>query len=723
MKRICLAPVKQWIDGLITAVVLTAAVLVIAVTCVVAGSNHTGAISLQDRPIASASRPIKRPDWARDAACKIRYAGRPALELGEGAAVDCSDASTNTATVSCGGGGAEPLDISFQDLCRTKTLPLQRAESVRVSVADPSEVAEGTVRQQNILVTWMEFSGRLSPVAERVISAKEMMTVAVAVSPNRLLRFERRGFSPVTESSVRLADKKGWALPQPRAGGELLAWIESNVVSPVKLRLSGPDSREVDRNSQPWLSVQGLSEGSYRIARVYDGGQETAPIQAQVTAGASTVAVLRSEAVGGAEIGIDPELCRNTEQLRIVTDSKTLSPRGATTSSESVFTVQATGECSLRVGGIKPGNYRLSTMGTQALQQVVPFGAGVQRWTTVTISAPSVEIHGRVTFESAPLAYASIEFRGNSAQNLDSVSQLGATTNEFGEYSLRLPSAGSYSAALRRDALPLPGLFQTLLVRDGANEFNWNVDGGSISVRLNNWDGRSPVSVTLTPVSSAPGSASLSKSIRPDEDPAFSLRPVGLGNYRVTATSRTQVAREARIAIIDKDHLTASVELDLGANTSVLRIVDSLGNPISGVQFGGVAIKELSPGVYEQGNLAPGTRLPILKDGFAAACRRSTVDRDVNVTLEPGRTATLVMQGVKWGSLGGAVLDPDSDCPVDLSRLPSNLVVSSDDETTFLVRNFPTKTVPFFWQQTGERIPFQIRSDGVLQVKVPTVKK
>src|SRR5690606_917147 len=132
-----------------------------------------------------------------------------------------------------------------------------------------------------------------------------------------------------------------------------------------------------------------------------------------------------------------------------------------------------------------------------------------------------------------------------------------------GLYVTALSSAGEYRATLAHGNVPLLVNSQTVRFEPGYNTWNWDVGGGSMTLRLVGWDQREPALISVSNLSEPTVLGGLGTAIRPGEAPEWVLEPTAFGKYRFKAHSGRKVSKEAKTIVIDEDHLTHTITLEL----------------------------------------------------------------------------------------------------------------------------------------------------------------
>jgi hypothetical protein len=254
--------------------------------------------------------------------------------------------------LSCDINGAEPLDVPLASVCERPELPLLRAvSSTNMGTADT-----------DLTIEWMsaDDEGRLSVVATRVFRPGEPVLVPVADASRRLVRFSRRGVSPVTALATDLRDT-GWRLPAPVEGGEVIIQRARAVVTVERYRLVA-DGTEIAREHDTGdiLTLQGLPAGSYELTPMYAGGVPGRVRKLRVEDAQSTFVFVPKEDVGGAVVRLHPAVCSEATRIsirRLSTETSKL-PEGGPPGSDAA-TMEPVSQCEIVFGGLRPGEYEL----------------------------------------------------------------------------------------------------------------------------------------------------------------------------------------------------------------------------------------------------------------------------------------------------------------------------------------------------------------------------
>ena len=205
---------------------------------------------------------VTLPDRGAEARCGVQRDGQTiAQQQGRRLVFQCPATSE---LISCDFVNAEPTDVPLATVCRTHFIPTQSAEEVRIVVKAPVLLT----------IAWLSGSGRpdMPILATRQRMVEQFISMPVARSFDRFVRFSRPGFAPVTVAAADLIGAAGWVLPDPLPGGELFVRVQSALVSPQAYRLSGPIAT-VLQPKDGVVVARGLPAGLYQLTPVYAGGK------------------------------------------------------------------------------------------------------------------------------------------------------------------------------------------------------------------------------------------------------------------------------------------------------------------------------------------------------------------------------------------------------------------------------------------------------------------
>jgi hypothetical protein len=515
-------------------------------------------------------------------------------------------------------------------------------------------------------------------------------TIHTSGSDTRLLRFSREGFAPVTVSATDLLARKRWALPPAVAGGELAVISHRSDVQPQSYDLSGVGIRAA---GQPGGMVTwvGLSSGKYTITPVYQGGIRGEPVTAQVTASASNILILPRENVGGLNIAVEPAACLEATGMVIA------SADGA---GDREMGFANSVECSLTIGGLKPGAYVLMLNGRDGVLSSVEFVVVPQVETRVNLSAPSVVVSGQVLLNNDPFGDGAIRFASVASPTIVKT----VKTNAAGQYLVTLDRAGAYVVGLADDqGQAIAGQQRTSTFESGYNEFTWRIAGGTLRIYVRGVRYVAPVSLTVHAQKHGevlPGLnlSGMSRSFGSDTPQPFVLRGIGFGSYSVRARQRAggpagdgpaSVSQQASVTLSEARR-EVTLTLELGENAAVLRIRDEAGHFIDRVEIiGGTRhVRQQSIGTFLLSGVAGGSRLILRAPGFVPTCRSAPSEGESDVVLQRGRVAEVLLQGVTpFNVPAGWVQWPGADCPVPLQYFDFSAMKTNPGR--FRIANFP----------------------------------
>jgi hypothetical protein len=524
----------------------------------------------------------------------------------------------------------------------------------------------------------------------------------------RALRVRRPDAAPV--SLFPVADATGktavMTLPSPIAGGELLIGFEAAVVRPISVSIS-QQAVEIANVPTPddRLAAATLRPGEYLMTPIYAGGMSGDPLRARVEAGDSAFASLPRAEVGALAVRVSDDLC--VEAPRAVVSSVERIATGSTSRQIAAVSVAEQG-CQFVLAGLRPGAYTVElTSSSTGLKVKEPLAITSQAVTAVSLSAPTVRLFGRVTISKRPPASGTRVLL--QPANLSDPDQETRVALQFdGTFEARVRVPGPY--LVRLVSMPIAGIGATreVSLKEGYNELNWDVDGGTLKLGIKNWDRSSFVEVTLSRVKSpesgptsqqAVSASEVTSGIGVQDELPVTIEALELAEYVIKARQliRGGIPRVSTPVTVSltSARSTAEVELELFPYESVIRLVDGSGQPVTGAQVRTVEgpVRETEPGAFsingKHGN--PGTEVQIRAPGYTPMCKAAPPNGvSVTVNLRVGQPAVLRYLGRDDLSRPvGQILPPGSDCWVSLSEFVHSLVKVSPTQVDVTIQNWP----------------------------------
>ena len=583
---------------------------------------------------------------------------------------------------------------------------------------------------------WSGWTSPLAPlgtVATRNyrLAAGAPLKLEVARTDRRFLRFSRQGASPATVSTLDVPTLKPWPLPSPVPGGEWFARMEPAPIVAERYRVTGPWGGELRPSARQIVARQGLPAGGYQVVPVYRGGPTGRPIAVRIVNTQSSVALLPHEPVGAVAAGVDPSVCVQVTGFSLDRVRQSSGERSTARQVESIVRLPGH-DCFPTVAGLAPGRYTArfsSAMGPIGGQDVT---VAAQRTSSAYVGGNGAAVSGQIRLNDQPFAGVTVQFRrGDDFQGDPHEAQ----TDESGSYSLSVGQPGAYVMTLRSgDALVAGPLKRPTLVA-GENTVDWALSGGTIVIRLPNWDRRTTTYLTLGFRRSSGADLAISRrvwTIGSETEYPIRVRGVPFATYYIRAEQPGGlVSRDVEVTI-DKDRPDATAVVELVQNRSTILVRDEAGSPVPGSRVAAVGVTvEVEPGRFSLAQVPTGTTLLVSAPGFVPVCRPVAAEGEDVVTLARGRPVRVVFSRPLAGS-GGPPGSLDgyrgSACPVRLASFEFQLLrgadTSADGVSEVLVRNFPTDDhLTFVWGTDPRPQPVAVAPDGSVQVTIPAEKR
>ena len=659
--------------------------------------------------------------WVGNGACQV--AGATEAVRARGRALEFSCEVPGRA-IRCDFEGAEPLDTSAGEVCRTKRLPLHQGRS---------NILEGVAA--DAVVEWLDTSWNNPPVV--VASRPGPLTqVTVSVTPTRALRIRRPRAAPVSLFPVVDASGKTAVMTLPRAvaGGELLIGVQSATVRPSAINFGEPVLASLPTPVDGLGSVI-LPAGEYVVTPTYTGDISGGQFKVTVNTGETTFFSLSREDVGALVLKVSDSLCAEATQAVV---SNVVSNATGSSLRQVAEIASPFRECQYILAGLRPGRYEIDlTSRATGLKVTEVADVAPQVVSFVQLSAPVVRLFGRVTISRQPPA-AGTRLMMQPAKVSDPDQMTTVALQADGAFEARARMAGPY--VLRLVSAPVAGLSVTreVSLKEGYNELNWDVEGGTIKLSIKNWDRSSQVTVDLHRAKSA--------SIGPTSEQAVSMSSVtsaiGVGEnlpVNIAALELSDYVIEARQILRDGTRrvstpvsvsltparLTADVELELVTYESVIKLINDSGQPVSGAQVRTVegSIAEIEPGVFsisgQRGN--PGIAVQIKAAGYTPVCKTAPANGvSTTISLRVGQPAVLRYLGRDdFTRPVGQVMPAGSDCWVTLGDFVHSLTKVSPTLVNATIQNWPGGSVPYRISASYPSTVLSPGPDGIILVQLP----
>lgn len=582
-------------------------------------------------------------------------------------------------SVRCDGAGIEPLDVPIDAVCRNPTLSF--TDGVPTSVALPLSSAR-------LKIEWLELrNDALMVTASRTIGVSGgMLTIPVGNAKTRYLRFTFANAAPVTLPATEVRDRTS-TLPTPLAGGEIIV-IRKEGIRPDAYRLHGPSDMFIRRPDASIGSVTGVAPGEYAVEAVYDGDVTVVERPVRVSIGRTTIVDASGE-VGAATITTQDSACRSSS-LRL---TRVDAPPPSSELTE-IATRPAPGDCSWYFAGLRPALYRAELLRQDGAGGATrPFTVQSQTVARVDVVPSSTRLSGRVLLNGRPVPSVEVELVNRAS----AVTNVVASTDSDGRYSIGLGASGVYYMFVRHPALPT--VSRSIDVKDGENVFDLSLTGGELAVKTHSpRQGRILLKIQSKRDSYNEESDGLETVVK---------QGIPFGVYTISAEQpvdggRTLVSTVETVTL-DASSPKVAVEIEVVENKAALFVRDESGRPVRGAtvrpanpfdftRSSGRTISPESDGSYSLDDVAPGTPLIVSAGGFVPSCRYVPSNRPATVILSRGRSVQVRFpvdfnrRAMTVAAVGNV---PGSDCPVPLAAFAPQVVGASDPPPLALrIENF-----------------------------------
>lgn len=678
-------------------------------------------------PLVPAAYEVKVtvPATVLRAACVVRRAGVAVVhQEGRSLVFQCP---SHDESVSCDFEGAEPIDVTLADVCRSRALPVRPAQRVALAPTTPAQLT----------AEWLVFA--LESRGVEVLATRQLSTdrgLFVAVRDDRFLRFLRSGAAPVTVRARELIHSQPWLLPDPAPGGEMIARIEPAEISPARFRLTGPRNMEMTA-SEDLIVARGLPPGRYQLTPEYSGGPSGRVRPFAIADTRSSAMYIRREEVGAVQLLAGPALCGEATQLQVVKVTTSSVSDGVSTSRVVVTRVAPDPTCSTTIAGLAAGKYEASYLGAGGQLAATEFAVSVGLTSTITVTPTTVRVFGRVLLNGKAGIGVRISFHPDDSP--PGVREIRATTDSEGAYEVRLSKPGVFRVNFEKNGLPIVTDERMTRVAEGDNSVDWPIDSYSVKVHITGWDRAARLIVAARRMlMTAPGPTGTGRVINLGDELPVVIDGLSVGTYRIEVRQdarKPEVARAMGSAIValDENHPDAIVRIDLKMSDRLLLVVDVSGVPVEKARVeasagNGDPLPAASPGTFSLADVMPGAFLNVAGPGLVGVCRIVPDEPQFRVELDAGIPVRLVFSGrsdVKEPV--GLLVWSGSECPVPLARLE---YVSVPAETAgaieFLVKAFPRaadlRYIVGPFDKPDAWLPIRIEPNGTVPIRLPERK-
>lgn len=632
--------------------------------------------------------------------------------------------------------GALVATGSFVALVVASSSPVSPNESGRWHGGQDRTVTIATDGTEPVRIEWLVLARDGTVSADRtatIAPGQRSIQVSIVPAANRFVSFRRAGSSPVTVGAIDLARARRWELPAIGAGGEIVVVFEPAAVVPIRIVMPSAANRVVAREDRFAVSMAGLEAGRHTWSPVYDGGIAGAVSAAIVTDGQTTFVRVPPANVGAVEI--EPGgACDYYGEIGIYRLEPNENPN-LTPARRRVAQVEAPWTCAGTIGGLAPGPYEAYVRGANGTVRTARVDVVEQSVVRATVAEALYRVSGRVTLNDKPFSGKEIQFLRQGAPAINAAR---VEIDGGGSYTVDLPEPGEYRVNLFEGRMAIPGRRSVVSVMEAYTIFDWKLQGGDLTVRLEGWQRQQSirVQVLLTPESEDPGigQVNTSRIVSVHDDNPFVIPAVPAGQLKVWATSagndEPYLTSAQETLTLSKDRPDDEVVLHLRDGGLTVRLFDGLGTPVSGAHLSSTVradrpsqAVEVESGVYRLERTIPGFSFYIRAPALVPICRVVPGGREMEAVVAAGRAVQIRFSRPVRGQPPGEVAGlAGSECPVPLSLFDGNGLGGSPDGTwdRLVLRNFPSVGSPaFIWRSTGERQPMVVDSDGVIRITLP----
>lgn len=667
---------------------------------------------------------ISFPPWVSGGTCVSGSSGARIDVRASKVVIDCR----KVGRILCDLDLAEPTDLDIKTTCAVGRVPVLQGHR-RIVEAETGE---------KITVEWIDWPVEQAPVvlAARPLGADG--SVALARSANRFVRFSRPNRSPLTVPEGDLPTTGPWHLPDIGAGGEVVVAVALAPVRPTAIRLETGAAAPlgqfgVDQHGR--VRVPALPVGKLTWRPSYEGNVIGPPGTVEIVSGRSLPIVILRQDVGQIRATLDADLCADAGQIKV--SALRVTSGGARIENERAR-ANVEGKCSYVFGGLPPGTYEVrADSGASG-----PVGAAVvrtvlvasQQEAVVDLAAPGVSMSGTVLLNGRPYPRPDLTILlRRQGDNADA--RISGNVLAGGGYSVRLPAPGRYSVSLAVRELPLVGTKRDVIVNVGENLNDWSIEGGTVKVRIEQWDHSTPVQLTFEARDSVKtGIAYASLVLQASDDETFELPGIAFGSYSLQAR---QVLRDKSVRVsttvrteVRETGSAPEVTLRLADYGSEISLVDNAAQPVvtpatlRSPREG--PLPQVAPGLFRATSkqVSVGDPISVLAVGYLATCILAPPNGgSTTVTLQPGiRTLVEIRASVRWGSLPGWVTLPGAACPIAFGlfareRLDPESAPGGEVISRFVLTQLPAQGVLFQADLAEPPAPLIRNADGVLVIR------
>lgn len=358
---------------------------------------------------------------------------------------------------------------------------------------------------------------KMTVVDKRRLMVTSSTKLEFVAARNHFIRFRYVGASPHTVSTLTLTTVTRKEVPAVLPGGELFLLVHSSPIRPRFIEVSGARTVRVPVDKNDYVAVHGLPPGEYTVTGVYETGLHGIPRRFQIVTGETTSELLTPDSVGGLELTAPKEICETASAFGIAKSD----PAGI----RNPIFVTKLPSCSVELTGIPTGElqafYRLIS-GALRTQQ---FQLDSQQIAKVALQPFRVTVFGRATLNGQPVSGARLIF--TRRRQTEPVGPSAWTqTDAAGYFTIGLDRGGEHSIHLQK-GFGLQTSKSASFV-EGSNELIWALQGGTIHVIIEGWDGGADVEIVLV-------GQNTTRSARWTDRLAFQGLPFGSYELRVDA--------------------------------------------------------------------------------------------------------------------------------------------------------------------------------------------
>jgi hypothetical protein len=607
--------------------------------------------------------------------------------------VKCAEPSE---ILSCDGPSVEPVDVETADICKKRAVPFSPSSVVRLGMA-PAE---------RTMVQWLDLSNDQVRILATRPLPPHTTSLQVANRANRFVRISRAQSAPVTLAARDIVSSAVANVPTPTAGSEVVIVIKPSVVVPTGFRVTGPETRLVERQDATYVAIRGLVAGSYSVVPTY-GSLTGFDHQLRTSPSESTVMFLDPEPVGGVTLSADAASCQPDAALEVWRLDK-----GRSTTRTRRFASSDVGACRWVVAGLRQGHHEATLRSPRGSGGSQFFDVEPQRMLEVNIPPPNVVVSGVITTGGRPAVARTVRFAP-----LNGGGGWQAVSDDSGRYEVWLSREGDYMVFVGGSEL----MEQRMAVlKAGENTLDLALGrAAQLTVRIANAASEGPVEVHL---SGSPADAFMSVKSASSATAEVQWDDVPYGRYTLSAQQAGAVSDVVPVTL-DANRSKSIVDLTLNRHVARLSVRDELGHPIEDARFAPLIRPPtaVAPGVYSLEGVAPGTCLQINVSGrFVPVSRLVQVGRDLDIVMVRGRPTIVEVSpaflghqpdGLRTAMLVGL---PGSDCPLPLVSLRPETLPPRGDMYRFALAQFPAAGEVTLVMSDGEQWKLIASDDRII---------